>query len=135
MLRGELGHVDGPAAADAGHRLVGGGPERLPRLTAVSMGGVLHPEDLGLVDAETGRDAIALLAGADRDRDPALRRDPAVGQQRPEVGDGTPPHVNGERRGKHAGQERHGPPSLPMSAAPQETSDGWPGGHGPFAAR
>ena len=62
--------------------------------------------------AEPGGDAVAVLAGPDRDRDPALGRDPAVGQQRPEVGDGTPAHVNGERRGKQAGQERHGPPSL-----------------------
>ena len=109
---GELGDVDGPAAADAGHRLVGGGPQRLAQADRGVHGGVLHPEHLGLADAETGGDVVAVLAGPERDRDPPLRRDPAVGQQRPEVGDGTAAHVDGERRGKQAGQKRHGPPPL-----------------------
>ena len=108
-VRGELGHVDGAAAADAGHRLVGTGPEPLAECHGGAMGAVGDPEDLGRTELELRRHFIT-LAGADRHRDPALGGDPPVRQQAAQAGDRAGPDLDDQRRGEHPGQERHEPP-------------------------
>ena len=110
MCGGELGHVEGLAAADARDGLVGVGPQPLAQRDRAVHRAVLDPEDLGRSQVQVGEHAVA-LAGADRDGDPALRRDPPVGEQRAQVRDRAPPHVDDERRGEDAGQQRHGRPS------------------------
>ncbi len=116
-VRGELGHVDGLAAADARDGLVAVGPQLLAERDRAVHRAVLDAEDLGRAEVKVGEHAVA-LPGADRDRDPALRDDPAVGEQRAEVRDRAPPHVDDERRGEYAGQQRHErPPSCVLCAA------------------
>ena len=105
-MRRELGHVDGPAAADARHRLVGTGPQPLAKRDGTVMGAVRDAEHLGRVDLEIRHDAVA-LAWPDRDGHPSLGRDPPVGQQRAEAGDRARPDIDDERRGEHPGQQRH----------------------------
>ena len=105
--RGELGHVDGPAATDAGHRLVAPRPQPLAQVDGAVHGGCLDPEDLGLVELEAGGDPGAVLAGPYRDGDPALGRDPAVRQQRAEPGEGPVAHIHGDRHRQQPGEQRH----------------------------
>jgi hypothetical protein len=102
-VRGELGHVDGPAAADARDRLVGVGPEPLAQGDRAVHGAVRDPEHLGRAQVQVREHAVA-LARADRDGDPALGGDPPVGQQRAEVRDRARAHVDDERRGEDPGQ-------------------------------
>ena len=101
-MRGELGDIDGPAAADTGDRLVGAGPKPLAEGGRGGVRAVWHPEDLGRVDLQLGGDAVT-LAGADRDGYPALSRDPAVSEQRAQASDGSRPDIDDERRGEHPG--------------------------------
>ena len=118
-MRGELGHVDDLAAADARDRLVGVGPQPLAQRDRRVDAAVLDAEDLGRLHVEFGHHAVALTR-ADRDRDPAFGDDPAVRQQHAKIRDRAAPHVHDERRGEYAGQ-LHGASfrsSRPTSVTP-----------------
>src|SRR6185437_12909406 len=93
-------------AADARDRLVGVGPQLFAQVDRSVDRAVLDPEHLGRAQVLRGqvREHAIALAGADRDGDPALGRDPLVGEQRAEARDRAAPHVDDERCGEDTGQ-------------------------------
>ena len=104
-VRGELGHVDGPAAADARHRLVGVGPQLLAQADRGVDGAVLDPEHLGRADAEVrvGEHAVALTRARPRRRPGppvAIRRSASSA---PRSATAPRAHVDDERRGEAGG--------------------------------
>jgi hypothetical protein len=103
-----LGRVDRLAAADADQRLVRPGAQVGAEVHRRVDGAAVDLEDVGQPEGrgDVLGDRVA-LAAADRDRDPALGGDPAVGQQLAEGGDGPAPHVDGQGGREHPGQEGH----------------------------
>ena len=114
---GELRDVDGLAAADPGHRLVLAGPQFLAERDRRVVAAVGHAEELSRADGQLGRDRLT-LTGPDGDGDASFDRDPVVGEQRPEIADGTGPDVDDQRGREHPRQQRHGPPCCARFQCP-----------------
>ena len=101
--RGVLGHVERPAAADADERVEGARAQPRARAPRRLDRAALDRAEVGVLELRAQRrgDLLA-LPGPDGDRDVAAARDPPVGEQRREAGDGARADVDGEGRRDHA---------------------------------
>jgi hypothetical protein len=108
QARRVLGDVERSPAPDPDDRVVGAGPQGVRQLEGAVKRPALDEMDLRVLErrAHDGDDLLA-LARPDDDGDVAARGDATVAQERREGGDRAAAHLHRQRRGHHAGEERH----------------------------